>query len=352
MIKSYTPIYVILGIAILIAFINGISSILLPFVVGVVLSYFLVPIVNQLEQVKVPRGIASILTVILFISVIVLFSFTVLPVLYNQLIHLMSAATNHKAEIKHALSSIVKWASELDPEIAYKIESAVTNFSGTFFSVTSQFISGIISSSFAALTTIGLIFITPIVMFYALLNWHTVIRINEQLVPKRYKKDAMELAANINKTLTGYIKGQTYVCIILAFFYGVALSVAGLESAIALGVMSGVLLIIPYAGVLFSGLLCVLVAMTQVGSLSYALLILSIFAVGQLLEGNVLSPYLIGQSVGLNPIWIIFGVMAGGALFGFIGVLVALPLTAVLGVVIKFAFRKYTKSKFYNSTSR
>lgn len=350
--KNFTVLYGLIVLTILTLFLYGVSSILLPFIVGLVLSYFLAPLVDSFEKVKVPRSLASILTVALFVGFLAVLSITILPVLYTQLIHLGEGVSNHKEDIRKVASSLMSWVAQLDPHIAQKIETAVADFSGTFFSVTSHMLGSILQSSFAAITTIALIFISPIVMFYTLNNWNKIMSVNASMVPKKYRKDVFELVDKINSTLTGYIKGQTYVCLTLAAFYSVALSFAGLESAIALGVMSGLLVVIPYAGVLFSGFLCVLIAITQSGSLNYGLIILVIFIAGQVIEGNFLTPTLVGRSIGLNPIWIIFGVMAGGALMGFVGVIIALPLTAVLGVVIKFSFRKYTKSKFYNSTSR
>lgn len=350
--RNTALIYSILLLALVVLFINGISSILLPFILGFVFSYFLAPIVSKLSKVGLPKSISSILVIIIFFGIIIFLSLTIVPIVYLQFVHLADGVLDHKAEIQKSISGLISWIYKLDPNIANKLEDIIANFSGTIFSFTSHMLKEVLYSGVAVISKIALIFVTPIVMFFCMKDWDNIIETIASSVPKKYRVDAYSLATDVNKSLSGYIKGQTYVCILLALFYASTLSFVQLDSAVALGVMSGLLVCIPYIGVVFSGILCTLVAIMQSGSIDYTLVVLMFFAIGQVLEGNLLSPYFIGKNVGLSPIWIIFGVLCGAALMGFVGVLIALPLTAVMGVVIRFSFRKYKKSKFYNSTSR
>jgi predicted PurR-regulated permease PerM len=343
-----TIIYVIFSLFATTYFLYLVNDILTPFVVALVFSYFLAPVVLRLENFKIPRGIGILLAISSLFLIVILLSFTLIPVIYKQALVLIERISNHSAEIKLFSSSTLDKLKEIDPNLMAKAESTISDFSGNMLSIAGQILGKIFHSGILAINIIAIIFITPIVMFYMLLSWESFISSCQGLIPKKYRLTAKKLITNINTTLSGYLRGQTLVCFILGIFYATGLSIIGLESGIALGFISGLLVFVPYAGAIFSAVLCVIITAIQFNEFSHALLVAGLFAFGQVLEGNFLTPKLIGKSVGLNPVWIIFGLLSGGALLGFVGVLVALPLTAVLGVIIRFALSRYKESKFYN----
>ena len=343
-----TIIYVMFSLFATTYFLYLVNDILTPFIVALVFSYFLAPVVLRLEKFKIPRGIGILLAISSLFFIVILLSFTLIPVIYKQALVLIERVSNHSAEIKLFSSSTLDRLKEIDPNLVAKAESTISDFSGNILYIAGQILGKIFHSGMLAINIIAIVFITPIVMFYMLLSWESFISSCQGLIPKKYRPTAKKLITDINTTLSGYLRGQTLVCFILGIFYATGLSIIGLESGIALGFISGLLVFVPYAGVIFSAVLCVIITAIQFNEFSHALLVAGLFALGQVLEGNFLTPRLIGKSVGLNPVWIIFGLLSGGALLGFVGVLVALPLTAVLGVIIRFALSRYKESKFYN----
>jgi len=194
----------------------------------------------------------------------------------------------------------------------------------------------------------SLVVITPVVAFYLIYDWHRMIRTVDGWVPRQQRETVRQLAREIDAAISGFVRGQTAVCLILGSFYAVALTLSGLNFGLLIGLISGLITFIPYVGSMTGLVLSTGVAVAQFwpdyGSI---LMVLGIFLVGQFLEGNVLSPKLVGESVGLHPVWLIFALLAFGYLFGFVGLLVAVPLAATIGVLCRFALRRYLHSSFY-----
>ncbi len=345
--KSYVIFAVVA--ALLLWFFASVSSILTPFVVALIISYFLAPIVGFLQNHRIARPLGTVLVMMGFFVVIALIFLTVFPVLYKQIVILITRAVSHKAEINEVMPRLLGELDTINPELKAKFKESLIGFSSEFMSFFTAMLSRLINSGFAAVNVISLIFITPIVLFYTLRDWNQIICALECSVPRRYAGTAQKLFHDIDHSLSGFIRGQTMVCLILGFYYAISLTFVGIESGIALGVISGILTFIPYVGALFSGFLCILVATIQFGTVHHALLVIGVFVVGQFIEGHFLVPRLVGHNVNLHPVWIMFGIMAGGALLGFVGVLIALPLTAVLGVIIRFALVYYYNSSFYKN---
>ena len=204
-------------------------------------------------------------------------------------------------------------------------------------------------STLAVVNVLLLIFITPIVTFYILLDWHKITNKVESWFPKAHTKTIKEQLSYVDTALSGYIRGQTNVCLLLGAFYAVGLSLAGLDFGLFIGLATGILSFIPYVGILFGVTIGMMVALFQFGDSIHLLLVFAIFVVGQFIEGNFITPKLVGDKVGLHPVWIIFGMLSGAALFDFVGVLLAVPVTAVLGVIVRFAMKKYLSSPIYSN---
>lgn len=193
------------------------------------------------------------------------------------------------------------------------------------------------------------ILITPVVAFYLINDWHEITKRLDNLLPRAYAETIREQVNIIDRTLAGFVRGQVNVCIIMGLFYGIGLTIVGLKFGIIIGLITGILAIIPYVGFMFGLLIGLGVAFFQFGTLHPMLMVFGVFMIGQIIEGNVITPRLVGEKVGLHEVWIIFGLLAGATLFGFVGVLLAIPITAVIGVLLRFAVKRYLQSDIYSS---
>ena len=194
---------------------------------------------------------------------------------------------------------------------------------------------------------ISLLVITPVVAFYLLRDWDRLIARIDTWLPRDHAETIRERVREVDRTLAGFLRGQGTVCLILGLFYAIALSIAGLDFGLVVGLVAGLLSFIPYVGAIIGLVLSVGLALLQFDDWLRVAIVAGIFFVGQAVEGNFLTPKLVGESVGLHPVWIIFGLLAGGALFGFVGVLLAVPAAAVIGVGVRFALDRYLQSPYY-----
>jgi predicted PurR-regulated permease PerM len=203
-------------------------------------------------------------------------------------------------------------------------------------------------SSFAVVNLLSLIFITPVVAFYLLKDWDRIITKIDHLLPREFAPVVRQQIAEVDSTLAGFIRGQTNVCLFLATFYAIGLSLTGLKFGIIIGIITGFFAILPYVGIAFGLTLGISVAFFQFTDHYSVLYVLFVFMIGQFIEGNFITPRLVGEKVGLHPVWIIFGMLAGATLFGFVGILIAVPITAVIGVFVRFIIKQYLDSKLYH----
>jgi predicted PurR-regulated permease PerM len=250
------------------------------------------------------------------------------------------------------LPSLKNLLNSLDPDALDNAKDSLRQASGTLIGLSGTLLQNIWSSGLAVVNILSLIFVTPVVTFYILRDWDRLIAKANGLLPPAYAFTIRQQAKEIDRTLSGYIRGQTHVCLLLGIFYSIGLSLAGLEFGLFIGMATGILSFIPYVGMLFGFLTGMLMAYFQFdGSLIHLGLIASIFIIGQVLEGNVVAPKLVGDRVGLHPIWLIFGMLTGAALFGFTGILLAVPVTSVIGVLVRFAVSRYLESDLYQERS-
>ena len=325
-----------------------IKSVLAPFICSLVIAYFLDPLVNLLnKKLKLSRGVATSLILGLFLIVLIAFISLLAPIIYNQFLSLIGALPEYFQIITNdfypkVLRLLNRFGFKLEKDFSHLV---IDNQFGARFSDLSQNIfENVITSSAALINVLSVIFITPILIFYLLKDWDILTKKINSLLPRAISSSVKKIAFEIDKTLSGYIRGQFNVCLILALVYSSLLSLSGLNFGFLIGFMTGVFAFIP-----FGGMLCGVVAATIFGLLqwgfdfNHAIAITAVFVFGQILESNFLTPKLIGSKVGLHPVWIIFGLFAFGALFGFVGILIAVPLTAVFGVVIRHFANEYKK---------
>lgn len=335
-------------------FLGAVSSILLPFVLGMIIAYCFDPLADRLERMGLSRTSASAMITGAIFSILVLALIWLLPLLIKQLIGLMSLLPQALSHIEHyagLLSS--RYLDSHDSPIAGitssdDIKESAFKLSDRIFGSGAVLIKEIVSSGAAFLNIMSLLFITPIVSFYALRDWDNMIAHLDTLIPLAHRETVRTQCRAIDKTLSGFLRGQLNVMLILMGYYCVVLSLIGIPFSLIIGVITGLLIVVPYIGTVVSLGLAVASALVDSGVETELYLVLGAFLFGHLSEQQFLTPKVIGDEVGLSPLWMLFAMLSGAALFGFVGMLIAVPAAAVLGVVVRFAIEQYRKSTYYN----
>lgn len=347
-----------LGVAL---FLYLFSSVLMPFVAGIALGYLLDPVAGRLEKMGFNRLGAALFILAAFLILLVLGLVLIAPVLGHQIANFADAAPRIVARLQSLLSEasgrlVNSWAGDLlhkyglapGAESAGDLQKTVGDLVGEGVKWIGALVKSLVSGGAALFGLLSLLVVTPVVAFYILVDWRHMIESLEALVPPRMRPQARVLARDIDKALAGFLRGQSLVCLFLGLWYGIGLSLTGLNFGFLIGITAGVLSFIPYVGSLTALVVSCIVAVVQ-GWPDWTLLLMALAVVGtgQFLEGNFLSPKLVGGSVGLHPVWLMFALLAGGSLFGFTGLIVAVPAAAAIGVLLRFAIARYRVSPFY-----
>ncbi|NBX03140.1 MAG: AI-2E family transporter [Alphaproteobacteria bacterium] len=272
----------------------------------------------------------------------------VIPIIANQFSGLISSLPEYITTLqKDYGKDIAKWMNGLPMLQTENIQSSVADYSGVAIRFVEQCVASIFHSGMAVVNALSLLLITPVVAFYLLRDWDAAVARLDNYLPRAQADTIRTQLSIIDATLAGFIRGQLNVCLILGIYYAMCLSMLGLQFGILIGFMTGMLVIIPYVGALFGAAVGLTVAFFQFPTYDAVMVMLVVFLIGQVIEGYLLTPRLVGKRVGLHPVWIIFGMLAGAALFGFVGVLIAVPASAVIGVLIRFALERYLVSSYY-----
>ena len=332
-------------------FIVSIQSILLPFVFGILIAYFFDPTADRLQRAGFGRTAATALILISFFTIVSLALIALLPLLAEQITSLISEIPMKVHAVQKVLAPYInRFISQVGDVGLEQAGAMAADFSGQFLNAGSSLVGGVVRSGLALANLAALLIIAPVVSFYLLRDWDEIMARLDMLLPRYYAETIREQFLEMDRVISGFFRGQLKVCAILALFYAVALGAAGLKYSLLIGLCAGLLVIVPYAGTFISGFLAIAVALLQFENDPTRVGVIAIiFVIGQMLEGYILTPRLIGNSVGLHPMWIIFGMLAGGTLMGFLGVMIAIPLTAVIGVLVRFSVRKYLNSPLYAS---
>jgi predicted PurR-regulated permease PerM len=336
-------------IAASITFIVLIRSVLLPFVLGMLTAYFLDPAADRLQRLKLSRAAATTLITALFFVVITVLSLLLIPMVAGQISELLLALPGYVAAFETNFAPrLSSFVGALPAEQIEGIKQAVSNFSGVMVKWMADLAAGLFQSGMTFINLLSLILLTPLVTFYLLRDWDRIVAHIDHLLPRLHADTIRGQLAIIDATLAGFVRGQVNVCLILAVFYAFFLPlVAGLQFGVAIGLATGLLSFLPYVGFALGCVTGLAVAFFQFGLDSGFAVVAVIFLAGQLLESYFLTPKLVGDKVGLHPVWIIFGMLAGAALLGFVGVLLAIPITAIIGVLIRFFTAQYLASEYY-----
>lgn len=335
--------------AALVAVLWLLSPILLPFLAGLVLAYFLDPVADWLEKIGLSRLGAAILIVLVAVILLVVSLIIVAPMLATQVGKFAGELPALMQSLSDRFNLLApQWMKDLLARSGADIQGSITQFAGKAADWILGLLKTILSGGLALVNLVSLLVVTPIVTFYMLVDWDRMIATIDSWVPREHVETVRSLGREINAAMAGFIRGQGSVCLALGAFYAVTLSLAGLNFGMAIGILAGALTFIPYAGAMIGGVLAIGVALVQFWpDYSSILLIVAIFGVGQFLEGNFLSPKLVGKSIGLHPVWLMFALFAFGYAFGFVGLLLAVPLAAAAGVLTRFGLHRYLASRLY-----
>jgi len=337
------------ALAIFVVFLWFFRSILLPFVAGMALAYFLDPVADWLERRGLSRLMATVVILVCFVLVFALSLMLVIPIIINQFTEFAAALPGYISQLQQIISS--PETSFLPSWIGAQIETVKQNFSEVL-SQGAGFLGSLLAqiwnSGKAIVDVVSLLIVTPVVAFYILLDWDRMVAKVDSWVPRDQVETVRQIAREMDESVAGFIRGQGSLCLILGIFYAVGLSVVGLNFGLLIGFVSGMISFIPYIGSLVGLVLSVGVAFVQFWpDYTWIVAVAAVFFVGQFIEGNILQPKLVGQSVGLHPVWLMFALFAFGAMFGFVGLLIAVPAAAVVGVLVRFALSRYLDSDIY-----
>jgi predicted PurR-regulated permease PerM len=337
----------LMALALVVAAIWLLSPILLPFVAGMVLAYLLNPLTNWLESRGLNRVVSALLIIGGFGLAFALLLVLLVPILIDQTSAMVTNLPDYIRKVQGLLVN-PRWPWLQRLVGPGDIDTSVSDMVGQGIGWLGTFVRSLWSGGQALISIVSLMVITPVVAFYLIVDWPRMVATIEGWIPLQHRPTVNALAREIDTAIAGFVRGQTAVCLILGAFYAIGLTIVGLNFGLLIGSITGLIAFIPYVGSMVGLLLSVGIAIAQFWpEWTWVVVVLGIFLVGQFVEGNILAPKLVGQNVGLHPVWLMFAMLAFGYLFGALGLLVAVPLAAAVGVLLRFALRKYLASPFY-----
>jgi predicted PurR-regulated permease PerM len=318
------------------------SEVLLPFVAGLALAYLQAPLADRLERMGMNRTFAALLIVVVVMLLLLAILLVVLPLLVQQLGQLVNSLPDHVTRVRQIMTEWLNWlqAGESTMTLSEILKQTTTWLTAFAYSLWSG---GKALVSFASI-----LIIMPVVTFYLIVDWHGMLEVLDSWVPVRNREDVRQIARDIDQAISGFVRGQLMVCLLLGLYYAIALSLIGLHFALLIGVVAGLITFVPYIGSLTGLMVGTSVALAQFWpDWKWIAGVVAIFLVGQFVEGNIIAPKLVGERVGLHPVWIIFAMFAFGYLFGFVGLLLAVPIAASIAVLFRFGLKRYLASPLY-----
>ena len=338
-----------------IAFISGIfyflSPVLMPFVLGTLFAYLLAPTVTKLQKHLKSRTVSTLIPLFVFIGILTSALIIGIPFIIEDISSFVQKTPVYAQWLEKALNEggiIHKFAQEWNLPIDKEtIKTQVYTYSDQIALAALDTLQRTALGAMAIFDALSLMIITPLVTFYVLYDWPKFIQNLKKLIPSDIRNETVGAFEKIDHKLSKFLRGQLSVCLLLGLFYGSALGLTGLNMGFFIGLATGLLSFIPFIGMGLGLVFAMVLAVMQyqLSGIEPYLIILAIFAVGQLLEGFIITPKLVGESTGLHPVWVIFAVMAGGELGGFLGMLIALPLATILTVVIPIALKIWFKER-------
>jgi predicted PurR-regulated permease PerM len=324
-------------------------EILLPFVAGAVLAYLFNPLATRLERLGANRLVASLIIIGIFVLGFIVLLLLIVPVLGGQLAAFIENVPGYVRRLRAVIADPSwPWLKGLLGDNLSSMDTSMSDLVTQGAGWLTAFLKSLWSGGQALISIFSLVVVTPVVAFYLLYDWERMIVTVDGWVPLPQRETVRGLAWEIDRAIAGFVRGQSGVCLILGSFYAVGLTVVGLNFGLLIGLVSGLITFVPYLGSMTGLVLATGVAVAQFWpDWGPVVTVLAIFFVGQFVEGYILAPKLVGESVGLHPVWLMFALFAFGYVFGFVGMLLAVPLAAAIGVIVRFALRRYRQSPFY-----
>lgn len=326
------------------------SPVLMPFLIGATLAYMGDPLVDRLESLKLPRTFAVVIVFMVTLLLLIGFFVVIIPAISNQV---ENSIEKIPVAIHWLNETAIPW---LNQHLNLNISDATADIQNWLKghwqdtgAIVTSVLSSISSSSLALIAWVGNFLLIPVVAFYLLRDWDILVKYIGDLIPRKQSKVVFGLAQDANDVLGAFVRGQLLVMLALAIIYSLGLWIAGLQVALLIGLIAGVASIVPYLGFAVGIIAAIVAALIEYHTFGSVVSVVIVFAIGQALEGMVLTPLLVGDKIGLHPVTVIFAVLAGGQLFGFVGVLIALPVAAVLAVIIRHLHKNYRSSHYYEN---
>ena len=336
-----------IGALIFLAFLWFIGDTLLPFLVGMTIAYFLDPVADRLERAGFSRLWATVVITVGVLLGAMIVLVLLIPVVIDQTQSLIAAAPGYAETLRNFLEERFPDFLEEGSDVRDAIDSTTETIRARIPDIANS----ILASGIALLDFVLLLVVAPVVAFYMLMDWDRMVAKIDGWLPREHRSSIRALARQVDDVLAGFVRGQLTVCLILGTFYAVALTLIGLQFGLVIGLFAGLISFIPFIGSIMGGMVSIGVALFQFWDQPlWIAAVAAIFALGQAVEGNVLTPKLVGGSVGLHPVWLMFALAAFGALMGFTGLLIAVPVAAVLGVLARFGLEKYLQGSLYRGT--
>ncbi|GAB4165372.1 MAG: AI-2E family transporter [Rickettsiaceae bacterium] len=340
------------GIIILIisSIIYIVSDVLAPFLIALIFAYLLQPVIETArKRFSLSRNVCTLGIFFLFLGIFILIMVLIIPVIYSQFTSLVNKLPQYKYSFNSLISSWSDYFHNIDPDFANKVTESAHSFVNSTIGFFASFADHIWQYTVATINFFTIIALVPILLYYFLRDWPKMVGSIESVLPVKGKSKVREILNSINELLSAYIRGQLNICVILTFYYVIGLTIIGLDLALILGVMSGFLIIIPFVGALISFLLVIISCYFSFGTGIELVYVTILFIVGHTVEGYVLAPKIIGDKIGLHPVWIIFAAFAAANLFGFVGILFAIPIAGILKVCLSHLIDYYKSSNIYKN---
>jgi predicted PurR-regulated permease PerM len=350
--KEHQLLIWLLTVALLVAFFASLKSILLPFIAGMAVAYFLDPLADKLEGWGLSRVLSTVILTGSFFVIVVAILILILPLLQSQIVGFFDRLPAAIKNFEEWIAPLKEMLSERFPsEKIDEFSNVSASYGGAVVKWFGSLLKGILKGGYAVFNTLSLLLVTPVVSFYLLRDWDKIVRNVDNWLPREYADSIRKILKDIDVTIAGFVRGQGIVCLFLAIFYGVGLTIVGLDFGLIIGITTGLISFIPYFGMLLGMIAALGMAIAQYGEVAQVIIVLAIFVIGQVIEATLLTPKLVGQKVGLHAVWVIFALMVGGVSGGITGLLLAVPVAATIGVLVRFFLTQYLASQLYRGYS-
>lgn len=346
----------LIALAFFITFMFIFGSVLLPFVAGIALAYFLNPIVELLEKIGISRVWGTMLITLFIIMIFIILLTVLIPIITSQLDQFIRDGLPiyvNRIQLfftDHSLDWFKKYLGNNSEEVKTNIQAII----GQSSDIVKSILNSVLNSGKSLVNLVSLFVVAPVVAFYMLLDWDRMVNTIDSWIPRDHLRTVRGIFHEMDRAVAGFIRGQGTVCMILGGYYAIGLTIVGLNFGLLIGLFVGIISFIPYVGTTAGFVLSVGVAWVQFypSNWEWVVVVMCIFFIGQFVEGYILQPKLVGSSVGLHPVWLMFALFAFGSLFGFTGMLIAVPAAAAIGVLVRFALHTYLVSPIYTTKEK